>query len=313
MMDTSQRYQISPSQLSAHKDCAEKWHYSYGMGYRSIGNETFFQKGSYFHELSHFYYQLIKSGFEVDSPALIAAMKSKLKDDFSKAPVGLIPIYVETQIMWMRYMNDRSPQIDQGIKIIAVEYEVRYYHEPLDLDFMGILDLAYRDRKGQLWLRDHKTGANASAHGADKMPTQDQLLFYSVFWYLIFGEIPGFEVNWINSKTDYRTEPTLDKLFKTARYIPTKVELEAFWTYLQEYVYAMQSNPPLRKIGSNCARCPFNEPCMLSLRGEDVSVILANKYKKVDRKYEFRHFTEYAKQHTSFNLTLGQSGITLTG
>jgi len=234
-----------------------------------------------------------------------------MERNLEEADPVFLNIYLQVHIMFMRYMDKRSPVIDRGIKIERVEEELRLELEP-GLDLMGILDLVYYD-KGDIVLRDHKTGASAAAHSDAKMEVQDQLLFYACLYWQIHDVIPSIELSWISSKTDYKKVPEYDQLFRRFRRKLTLEELTGFWTYIQEYVYHMRSVTPIRKVQSQCATCQFHDPCIMSLRGLNVDHIIENRYHKVTRDYEFTKFTQISSEHTDFHVTLKESNITLIG
>ena len=166
-LQESTHWQVSPSQLSAHKECSQKWFYNYGLSLRPLGQEVYFAVGSYFHELAHFYYELIKSGMTIGSKPLRAAMQSKMEEDLKNAAPEWKHVYIKVHIMFHRYLEHRTEVLDKDINVLSVEETLSYEILP-GVNVMGILDLAY-EQKGKLIIRDHKTGENKSAHSDSKM------------------------------------------------------------------------------------------------------------------------------------------------
>jgi len=271
------------------------------MGYRpNLGTEKHFEVGLYFHELAHFYYQLLKAGYKVGDPLTFSAMDTKMRNDIMEVHDDFIGTLTQVHIIFRRYLDRRTEDIDKGIEIVEVEKELIH---PLyeEAGLHGIVDLLYRSR-GRLILRDHKTGENKSAHSDDSVEMDSQLILYACIIWLLFGEVPIVEISWVNSKIDYKGAASNDQLFGLFRKTLTKEYLEAFWTYFTEYVYHMQTVPAIRHISSfNCKGCKFRNPCNFELRGLSIKGMLESNYKHVERDYEFRKFTEIARKHTKVN------------
>ncbi len=292
-------YLISPSQFRAHKDCSKLHEYIYGQQLRANSDEQHFLVGSYFHELCHFYYQLIKAGYVVGDPHTLSVMDSKLREDLVDIKPNFYGVALKVHLMFRRYLERRTNNIDKGIEIVEVEYRAEFTFDSGDVGLMGILDLLYRDKHGKLIIRDHKTGANKSAHSDESIGLDDQLLTYAIMIWQLFGEVPDIEISWVNSKVDYVGVPSQDQLFGIYYKKLTLNDLEAFWTYTQEYVYHMQSVPAIRSLNSyKCKNCAFRDPCIMSLKGLDTTNLLAANYKKVPRDHDYRKFTEIARKNS---------------
>jgi hypothetical protein len=288
-------YLISPSQFRAHKDCPQRHQYVYGQGLRPKATAPHFVVGSYFHELMHFYGQLLKAGYVAGDIHTIAAMDAKLQSDLEIVQDEFIPTLLRVHLMFRRYMARRTVKIDSNIEIIEAEMNVEFAMNS-DVGIMGIIDLLYR-RKGRLTIRDYKTGENKSNHSSDSIEMNDQLLTYACVVWKLYDEVPDIEIEWVNSKVDYKTPPTNEQLFETFHKTLDKKWLEAWWTYTIEYVYHMQSVPSIRLINDyKCKKCDFKEPCNRSLRGLDVSNLIAANYKVVSRNHDFAKFTEIARK-----------------
>lgn len=292
-------YLVSPSQFSTHQKCPQLHKFIYEMGFRPpLGTEKHFDVGLYFHELAHFYYQLIKAGYKIGDPLTLSAMDTKMRNDIKEVHDDFIGVLTQVHIIFRRYLDRRTEGIDSGItEIVEVEKELQF---PLyeNAGLHGIVDLLYRS-KGRLILRDHKTGENKSAHSDDSVEMDAQLILYACIIWRLFNEVPIVEISWVNSKIDYKNGATNDQLFGLYRKTLTKEYLEAFWTYFSDYVYHMQTVPAIRHISSfNCKGCKFRDPCNFDLRGLSITRMLESNYKHVERDYEFSKFTEIARKHT---------------
>jgi len=293
-------YLVSPSQFNCHQKCPQLHKFIYEMGLRPSISERHFDVGLYFHELAHFYYQLLKAGYKVGDPLTFSAMDSKMRNDILLVQDDFIGVLTQVHLMFRRYLERRTKEIDSGIEIVEVEKEIQHpLYEGAGLH--GIIDLLYRS-KGRLILRDHKTGENKSAHSDDSVEMDAQLLIYACIIWMNFNEVPIVEISWINSKVDYKNPPMNDQLFGTFRKTLTKEYLEAFWTYFNDYVYHMQTVPAIRHISSfNCKNCKFRNPCNFDLRGLSIKGMLEANYKHVERDYDFAKFTEIARKHSAGN------------
>lgn len=309
MMET---YLISPSQFRAHKECPWKHKYVYEMKLRPKGRQAHFEVGSYFHELSHYYYQLLKSGYKVGDTLTINAMDTKLRNDLQEVHPDYGAVLLQVHIVFRRYLNRRSEELDTGIEILDVEKELELEIEHLPgVGLMGIVDLIYK-KKGRVVIRDHKTGQNKSSHSAEGMDFEDQLLTYACMYWKLTGIVPDIEISWVNSKATYSTHskpPTNDQLFGLYRKVLTKEYLEAYWQYTLDYIYHMQSVPAIRYINSfKCKSCPFKDPCSFSMRGLDTENMIKANYVEVSRDHDYAKFTELARKNPSSNEKDSTSG-----
>lgn len=290
---------VSPSQFRVHKNCSEQHYYTYGLNLRNKLGERKFEVGSYWHELAHYYYQLLQSGYKVGDVHTVAAMDTKMKADLSIVSIDFVGVLAQVHIMFRRFLDRRTSDIDSGITILEVEKELKVKCLD-DVYIHGILDLLYRKKDGKLVVRDHKTGENKGVHSNKSLETNDQLLTYACMAYFIYNEVPDIEISWINSKVDYKGFASNEQLFNLPYRKLTKEIIETFWTYVQEYVYHMQTVPKIRAMTDfKCGQCQFVDPCMMSLRGIDVRDLLRANYKEVPRNYDYLKFTEIARKKPS--------------
>lgn len=306
-------YLVSPSQFSCHQKCPQLHKFIYEMGYRPLlGTEKHFDVGLYSHELMHFYFQLIKAGYKVGDPLLYSAMDTKMRNDIVEVHDDFIGVLTQVHLIFRRYLDRRTTEIDTGITVIEVEKELEYpLYEGAGLH--GIVDLLYKS-KGRLILRDHKTGENKSAHSSDSVEMDAQLILYACIIWFLYGEVPLIEISWINSKVDYKGFASNDQLYGLYRKTLSEDYLRAFWTYFTDYVYHMQTVPAIRHISSfNCKGCKFRDPCNFDLRGLSIKGMLESNYKHVERDYEFKKFTEIARKHTKTDSSNPESSNTSGG
>jgi hypothetical protein len=113
---------VSNSQLSAYKDCPQKWEYSYVHSYKPLARRRTFDKGNYTHELMHVLYQLMQdSHHEPGSDFLQAAIHQRIMGDLENAAKDNLAVYASIIKVMTSYVQYRSPLIDRQIKIEGVE------------------------------------------------------------------------------------------------------------------------------------------------------------------------------------------------
>lgn len=293
----SETYLVSPSQFRAHKDCTQLHYYIYGLGLRPAIPDEKFARGIYFHELAHFYYQLLKSGYKIGDQHTLSAMDTKLNNDLSEISMAFAGTALNVHLMFRNYLARRTQEIDSGIKILEVEKMIEYVFPGTDVGIHGIVDLIYRHR-GQLVIRDHKTGENKSAHSNESLLYEDQLMTYACIIWKLYNEVPAIEISWINAKVNWKEPPTNEQLYNKPYRVLDKQTLEAWWTYIQDYLYHMQTVPVIRSLNSwKCKSCAFKDPCLLELKGVETRNLLESKYIVRPRNHDYVKFTELARKN----------------
>jgi CRISPR/Cas system-associated exonuclease Cas4 (RecB family) len=280
---------VSPSRISTYLTCPKKYDYIYNQDLAPIEKtKTHFNKGNYFHELSHVYYEMIKSGVEPGSDYALASIIARIKNDISKTvDMELIQVYGRITKAITRYIMEHSAKIDRGMKVVAVEHELIFPLEGVILH--GYADLVYRDSSGNLRVRDHKTGDKAWS----KIDVQfsNQLLFYATLLYKTYDEVPIAEINYVNTKDAVR--PILyENAFTFTTITYTKRELDIYFDEICALIEDMLKSRPVPFYGQHCRYCAFQTPCYLSRKGIDTSQVMRMHYTKRDSPRKHLSFTE---------------------
>lgn len=284
--------------MRTYLECPKRYDYVYGQELVPTGPvKGYFNKGNYFHELAHVYYQMLKAGVKPGSDEAVAQMTARVRNDFERVAaekersevVELLTTYNVISKQMMRYIKEHSPRIDNGITVKEVEQQVIYPMEQYAM--FGYCDLVYRDRSGVLHIRDHKTGDRAQT----KLDAQfsNQLLFYAAVIYKSTGELPVAEINYINTREVKKVIPYESAFaFSTVTY--TEKELEIYFKEICAVIEDMLHSEPVPHYGQHCRYCPFQTPCLLSRKGIDPAPILAQHFSVVPRDSQRRHarFTE---------------------
>ena len=283
---------VSPSRISAYLECPKKYDYIYGQELKPAGKSAKkFDKGNYFHELSHVYYQMIKSGVEPGSTYAEEAIKARIRNDIeTTGDPSLISVYGIVTTTMLRFIREQSKKVDHGIQVISVEAKLEFPTE--DFVLFGFADLIYRDHSGNLRIRDHKTGEKA--WGKLDAQFSNQLLYYACIVWKLMGEVPMSEISYTNTK-EYAKPITYEQAFTFTTVNYSERELQIYFDEICRVVVHMLQSDPVPFYGQHCRYCAFQTPCYLSRKGIDASPILAANYTKRDSRHESTFTESYAK------------------
>lgn len=305
LLQPSKLIRVSPNRLTTFKDCAKKADFTYRLELAPIRTESkgHFDKGNYFHELSHVYYQLIKAGSKPGSDYAWQSLSSRIQNDLSlvkdpKIKLKLLPIYSIISRVMHRFVSQQSPIIDQRIEVLGIEHELEFVvNETYSL--FGYSDLIYRDSSGRIRIRDHKSGEKAwSKANAENL---EQLIFYACIWYKLTGEVPMGEISYINTKEYAKKIATFEEAFAFHSVNFTKKELDIYFSDICTKIEAMLKYPSVPSYSPSCEYCQFKLPCFAQRKGIDPEPVIRQHFKRVPRE-SARHvkFTEeYSTSDTS--------------
>lgn len=290
---------VSPSRIAAFIECPKKYDYIYRQELVKKGPaKRHFNKGNYFHELAHVYYQLIEAGTPVGSDLAVSQIVSRVRADFDKLKnLELVDVFNIITKAIIRYIKEHSPKIDKDLQVVGIEHELIL---PVNERFSlyGYADLVWRTIKG-LVVRDHKTGEKAWSKV--DVNFSGQLLTYAVILYMLTGEVPSAELNYINTK-EYKTKVmTYEEAFTFTRVLYSERELKIYYEEICQVVELMLDSPPVPHYGQHCGYCPYQTPCYLSRKGIDPSNIISQHYVKVTRGKRHSNFTEEHSEDDSTN------------
>ena len=289
---------ISPSRISTYQDCPKKYDYTYNQNLTSLVKAThYFNKGNYFHELSHSYYELLKTtGIQPGSEAAVVTIRDRIQNDLRKASgPELISVYHTITRTMLRYIQEQSPKIDNGIKVIGTEQEINHLltlPSGRIISLFGFIDLIYRDSSGRLHIRDHKTGERPWTK--QQAASSNQLLYYSLATWLRTREVPIAEISYINTHEYVKKAPKAETAFAFPTVTYSQKELQLYLDQILQLIDEMLDSKGVPHYGGPCNWCPFLTPCTLERKGIDSTPIIVSQYKVVDRNAVRQHpkFTE---------------------
>lgn len=278
---------VSPTQLRAWRECPKKHDYIYHKCLKPKGRKTFFDKGNYTHELMHVYYQMLQSsGQAPGSDFLVSALLSRIRQDIKlHTDLANVETYNSVMKLMSRYAVTQSPKIDRGLKILGIEYEMQVptgmVHEDRPIVLFGFIDLLYSTLRGDLVVRDHKTGSNPRLWTPETVEADSQLLMYGTGVWKLFGQVPKVEINYCNTH-EYKKKPSENQFSLYSASHTEKVYQNFFDSTCQLIQDMLQSNPTPH-YDSSCTRCSFWNPCRLERKGVSVENLIRAEYEIVDR------------------------------
>lgn len=231
-------------------------------------------------------YQLMKEmGWKPGTDLILSAILKRIQADVREASKGAnLTTYSEVMSLMTRFIKVQSPKIDTGIKVLGIE-------EELDVPFTlpsgrliylyGYIDLVYKDPRGNLRIRDHKTGGRVEVWTKDTVQTVFQLLFYGAAKWLQTKLLPTVEISFLSTH-EYKGEPP-PEAFGLYSAVHTEIVYKNFLEELGHLIDEMLDSRPTPHRSNECTKCPFYDPCRLELKGVSVKPLLATKYQVIDR------------------------------
>lgn len=290
-LETAPLLQVSPSRIKVFLKCAKLYDYTYNQQLKpKAERKTYFDKGNYFHELSHVYYELIKAGTKPGSDYAIAAISQRIQNDLAKLEkpdAQTLLVYNSISARMIRFIKEQSQRIDRGIEVLEVEAELEYVvNEAYSL--FGFADLVFK-KDGTDRIRDHKTGEKAW----DKADARNsfQLLFYAVVWFMMQEVVPYAEISYINTRDYVKKQAPFADAFSHHEVLFSRRELEIAYEQICALIEKMLKSDPIPHYDKHCAYCPFQAPCFAERKGIDSKPLISSNYTHRDSRHG-RSFTE---------------------
>lgn len=280
--------QISPSRINTFFDCPKQHHYKYTRELVSKSRESArkFDKGNYFHELLHVYYQNVQAGATPGSLYLQETLKNRILQDLQKlsSPSSeLMSVYANVSTRMLRYIRQQSPKIDAGMKVLAVEAEMSFATDVFE--FFGYTDLIF-EKADRTVIRDHKSGERAWSKVDVRFHNQN--FYYALTYFLATSVVAEAEISFLNTKEYASKEPPV--MFEVTPYKYSQKELEIYYEQICGVVDKMLNSDPIPFYGKHCSWCPYQTPCFMERKGIDSSEVIEVHFTKRDKRHG--RFTE---------------------
>lgn len=275
---------VSFSQLQSWDRCEFQWHLGYSLGFKSPEKKRGLEIGSMGHAcLADYYTLLMEEGMpasvwiETRLPAISTEWVENVDEASDLTNIALVSWVVR------RYMESVDLR-DQGHKVLSVEEHFLLPQvTPKGRDYMiqGYTDLTTLDPQGRLYLWDHKFTSKfwspVEVLMDSQMPTYGAAMRDSgrdVFA-IIINQVNNYDYKDKNKVTD-------DKLFKRDVTYRTAKELDSIKLETGSMVDDLIDNHknPRRSLKRDCKMCQFQEPCLMSLKGIPIEVVLQDTFVK---------------------------------
>lgn len=272
-------------------DCRQKHKYVYTDNLKRTSSGTFkMNRGTYFHRLCHFFYDLKKQNLQ--TVTVNSSMAIKMQRDFQGVTTETLSVMHSVLPLVDRYITERSPEIDGNIQVLATEYE---YWVPLVtpkgriVALHGIIDLVYRNNWNRLRIRDHKTSERVDMWSNDKIKFNPQLRHYdlalSIYnqWNL---PVDGVEINFINT-AEYG-----EKSKAKGKEIPwdlftgdfNQVQRDEFKRDLLHKIDLILDGDVFRNYHKDCDKCSHYPICYRDEKGLPTAATIATQFERINRK-----------------------------
>lgn len=261
---------VSYSQVQAWLRCMKLWDHSYNEGLMSKTEPDYLRLGSYIHVLLEIFYNHKKYGFpdrEVRELIENYAIE-KLTVDLPVESLGIVTLALR---LVLRYIDDVAPVMDAGARILGVEHHfAKQLVSPKGREFylQGYIDLIL-EIEGKRWIVDHKSTGNR-IWSITELMMDGQLTTYAA----VIPDIFGVAVNFFNTYDykDWWTTP-IEKLYKRLPAHRSEAEknnvLHNFGVIVDDMLDRRETGNYPYSLTKDCARCKFNELCLIELKGFD--------------------------------------------
>lgn len=275
---------FSHSQLNAWTRCRFAWNLSYrGEWVKKGPKSAGLRKGSDAHTFLDAFYEATRKNEPYD-----------IKQHLQELIVGVDDYqaleYLEN-MCWLvgRYIEDIASK--DNWEIVASElYFCEVFTTPKGRQYKleGYIDLVVRIN-GKLWVIDHKThGGTQYVWTPEQVQIDSQLATYVVAMRKMGYPVHGVLINQLNTYPyKKRAEVTPDKLFTREPSYRTDVELDAMLDNLGRIVDDIFKNEGdiYRNFTRDCSKfCQFHEPCLLDMKGINISEFLPVAYEKKEKR-----------------------------
>lgn len=273
---------VSHSKLQQWRRCRFAWNLSYVGKWEPIKTAYPLKLGSLIHELLEDYYRGVMDGERDSIQRLSNTVQEKsqsLEDQESLQALS------QGSELVRRYIEEFA--IYEDVEFLPVDVEKHYVVEletpkGRKYEFELYFDLLLMHKESRkLWMVDHKTHKSRPFSDIDIM-MDPQLPAYAMVMREKLGiDIFGLVYNQINTY-DYKNPAPADKLFSRKKTYRTPEELDTSVAEIGAVVDDMIENQdnPYRNLTRDCSWCKFQEPCLMDMKGMDMTPILETSFQQ---------------------------------
>jgi hypothetical protein len=282
---------FSPTGVALWMECRQKWNYVYHEHLKKASSGTLkMNRGTFFHRYCHYFYNLKQQNLRNDT--IIAAMQSKMRDDVKTMTLDTVPVFHSVIPLVQKYITQRSPDIDSGMKVLATEYQ---YWVPLTtpkgryVALHGYIDLVYMTNFRRIRIRDHKSGERLDTWSKDKILFNPQMRDYDLAlslsnpWNL---PVEGVEISWVNTK-EYPPNSKAkgqDVPWELYTGFYSQVQRDEYLTSLLHKIDLMLDGDVYRTYNKDCDKCIYFPICYREEKGLPTAATISTQYERINHK-----------------------------
>jgi hypothetical protein len=277
---------FSHSQLQEWRKCKFSWNLSYVEKWQPKSKAYPLRLGSAVHSFLENYYKGVIEGV----PDALAHHQTHLQDMVNSANLDdSIQVIANAAKLVERYITEFALFEDQGFIPVEVEkhYTVRLETpKGRPYNFELYFDLLFlHEESNKLWMVDHKTHNSRPFSDTDILMDPQLPAYAMAMREKMDVNIFGLMYNLLNTY-DYKKPAPSNKLFDRKRTYRTPEELDAILKETGATVDDILENKDnhYRSLTRDCSWCKFQEPCLMAMKGMDVTPIMEELFEKKVRR-----------------------------
>lgn len=278
---------FSYSKINSYSRCEFAFDLSYNKGWKPERYNDSMSLGTLIHTYLDGYYNDRLGGIITEDEFLCRLNERSAKS--LEDPSQSVTLISHAHRLVMRYIRDYALSADKDYRVLFTEKHVEAELKsrkgrPFILE--GYIDLAFEHLKtSKVYLLDHKS-YKAKKITPIELEMDPQMSIYNVL--ARENGYPVFKIfhNLLNTY-DYKkfeSEP-FNKLFDRVPSYRTETELDNFLLELRIIVDRVldHEGPYRRNLRRDCARCWYQKPCLVGLKGHDMEGFLQSSFKQKEK------------------------------
>jgi len=281
---------ISPSQMQVWDRCENQWKFNYRWGYIPVRTKDYFQVGTFVHALLAVHYKARMEGRRDTWDEVLAYANNDV--DFGSMDTNEITSWKRAVRIVQRYLAEYAP-VHDNFRILDVE---RHFIVPMqspggiEYKLQGYFDLLI-ELDGRMYLFDHKTVGQSRFWTNAEAEMDPQMTLYQLGLNTQGYNIHATMINQLNTY-DYKefNAVPVEKLYKRLDTYRTPAQIENMslevGKVIDEIVKSLETDSYRKSLRKDCKSCPYREPCLLELKGIDVTNYMAATFRTKESRVE---------------------------
>lgn len=270
---------VSHSQMETWDRCTFKWHISYELGYAPLERFRGMELGSMLHELLALWYDNTDKAL---AESLIDQKINAWCEEFMNDSFGIQSVATATWLI-KKYIHEYALESDRLWEVVDVE---KHFSILLTTPkgrlyiLQGYIDLVLRI-EGEVWVVDHKSGQKFWTPNEVLMDSQMPL--YAAALRHEGANVFGIIINMLGTYPyKDKLKVKLEQIFRREPTYRTPHELDSILLNAGYVVDEMidKDQPIRRSLKKDCSKCWAQDPCLLSLKGVPLELVLESTARK---------------------------------